>query len=181
MQHFLNRWHSELKQSRACVWAFGEYRDPGSEDQTQELWSKTESRHMWLVHTSESRHEGETTLEGSGPVSEQCHNESNGQENGAGWVWNRRAEGLPFLLFHRTGRNSHGVTGFTLITLLVFLLPLPTQSGFLCTSSFCHTHCTCTAYQRPLTKVSAWMLLEIFLTGLQKIIIIKALVIILQF
>lgn len=41
---------------------------------------------MWLVHTSETRHEGETILEGSGPVSEQSHNESNSQENGAGWV-----------------------------------------------------------------------------------------------
>lgn len=146
MQHFLNRCYSDFKQSRACVWAFGEYRDPGSKDQTQELWSKMESRHTWLVHTSDTRHEGETVLARSCPVSEQCHSEFNGgrrwggkkggQGNWAGWVRNRRAEGLPFLLFHHTGRNRRGGSGFTLITLPVFLLPLRTHSGFLCTSSF---------------------------------------------
>lgn len=30
---------------------------------------------MWPVHTSDTRHEGETVLERSGPVRGQCHND----------------------------------------------------------------------------------------------------------
>lgn len=72
LKHFLNRWQSVIKQRKVCVWASGDCRGPGSKDQTQELRSKMESRRMWLVHTSDTRCEGEPTLEYSGPVSEQC-------------------------------------------------------------------------------------------------------------
>lgn len=43
----------------------------------------------------------------------------------AGRVWNKRGEGLPVSLSHRTGRNSRGGSSFTLITLAALPIALP--------------------------------------------------------
>lgn len=64
---------------------------------------------MWLVHTSDTRHEGETVLARSCPVSEQCHSEFNGgrrwgekkevRETGQGGCETGEQKGFPSYCF----------------------------------------------------------------------------------
>lgn len=48
-QHVLNRWHSGLKQRRACFWALGGYQDPENRDLRRKLRSIIEPKHRCLL------------------------------------------------------------------------------------------------------------------------------------
>lgn len=54
-QHVLNRWHSSLKQKRACCWALRGYQDPENRDQRRKLRSIIEPKHRCLVYTSKKK------------------------------------------------------------------------------------------------------------------------------
>lgn len=54
-QHVLNRWHSGLKQKRACFWALRGYQDPENKDQRRKLRSIIKPKHRCLVYTSKKK------------------------------------------------------------------------------------------------------------------------------
>lgn len=71
---------------------------------------------MWLVCNSDTRHEGETVLERSGPVRGQCHNESNGDTSVALKKKNKRRSGRPGQGGCETGEQK-GFPSYCFITL----------------------------------------------------------------
>lgn len=70
---------------------------------------------MWQVHTSDTRHEGETVLGRSGPVRGQWHNESNGDTSVA-LKKKKRRSGRPGQGGCETGEQK-GFPSYCLITL----------------------------------------------------------------